>query len=100
MAGKRPDVEREWLSLGEVARRLQMSTETARRLVINGTLQAIDVSPDGAARRRWRVKPSSFDLFIAKRMRQSQPDPSPPDEDLGPPPMQGVPRRFRQPASP
>jgi excisionase family DNA binding protein len=55
--------EREWLTLEQVANRLQVHVETVRRWVREGELPVLDLGK----RAGYRVQPADLDAYIAAR---------------------------------
>lgn len=54
-----------WLTIADVARQLQFSTDHVRTLIDNGVLPATDFAAPGKSRCEWRVRKS--DLVNFKR---------------------------------
>jgi excisionase family DNA binding protein len=56
------------LDTGTVAERLGLTRPTVRALIQNGELEAINISPDPAAKRpRYRVRPDALTRFLDRR---------------------------------
>ena len=69
-----------WLTIQEVALRLQVSRDTVERWITTGNLRAVDVNgrPKKQSRRSlWRVSATSLDAFLEARANNS-PTPAPP----------------------
>lgn len=58
----------ELLTVQEVAFALRVSRSVAQSWIDSKELPAIDVSPTGSQRQRWRILKADFESFVAKRM--------------------------------
>ena len=68
----------EWLTIQEVALRLQVSRDTVERWITTGNLRAVDVNgrPKKQSRRSlWRISAKSLDAFLDARANSSSAPP-------------------------
>lgn len=56
--------EHQWLTVEDIAERLQVSQETVRRWIRSGKLAVLDL---GGPKAGYRVKPDELDRFIEER---------------------------------
>lgn len=63
-----------FLSVAQVADKLQMRQHAVLALIANGELRAVNVAikPNGK-KPRWRIMPDDFDGFLLRRMHQAPP---------------------------
>lgn len=61
-----------YLSVIESARRLGVTPQHAGRLIKDGSLPAIDVSRQGAKRRRYLVELAALQLFLRARRNDNK----------------------------
>jgi excisionase family DNA binding protein len=57
------DEEREWLTVAQVAERLQLHEETIRRWIRDGRLPVLDLGKKAG----FRIRPADLEAFIAER---------------------------------
>jgi excisionase family DNA binding protein len=68
-----------WLIVEEVARRLDVTEETVRRLLRRGELPGMQISK----RSGWRVRAEDVDVFIRSRFRTGVPSTEDTEEGAG-----------------
>ena len=57
------EVEREWLTVAQVAERLQLHEETVRRWIRDGQIPVLDLGKKAG----YRIRPADLDTFITGR---------------------------------
>lgn len=60
------------LSVQDVADCLGFTKEFVRQLIIRGDLEAIDMSPVNAKRKRWRIEKGSLEQYLEHRKTKNR----------------------------